>query len=404
VIRMRRWLLLLAAVVVGLGIGSTRTYLEKNSGTDRFFSEDFWSQARATEANRQQLKKTSGELLPKVEVEGGEVYDFGSMERFSKMKRTFRLKNVGKGDLRLTPRRNTCKCTVSEITNKYAKPGEAVTFTVEWTGQTMMDSPDFAQTVEVGTNDPDKPVVRVRIKGYVTETLRAVPSELVVGMVSSNTGSEARFHLFGFRNDHIDILDTTWEDKFTAQFFDVSYEPLPKEEVEKEKGASCGLLAKVTVKPGLPLGPINQTIHVKALVDKEATLHIPVKGRALSDIRIASSPVFSADLNLLKFGTLKRTEAAKAVLQLYVTGEHRHETSLSIGEVDPADYLKVSIGPPKELNNGKTVQYLVTIEVPPGLEPINRMGGEKAALGRVVLETSHPQTKQVPIRVKFSVQ
>ena len=72
--------------------------------------------------------------------------------------------------------------------------------------------------------------------------------------------------------------------------------------------------------------------------------------------------------------------------------------------MDPADYLKVNIGPPKELNNGKTIQYLVTIEIPAGLGSINRMGAEQAALGRVVLETTHPQTKQVPIHVKFSVE
>ena len=60
------------------------------------------------------------------------------------------------------------------------------------------------------------------------------------------------------------ILESTWEDADTAAYFDVSYEPLSKEEVKKEKGASCGLLAKVTVKPGLPLGPINQTIHIKS--------------------------------------------------------------------------------------------------------------------------------------------
>ncbi len=42
----------------------------------------------------------------------------------------------------------------------------------------------------------------------MTETIRALPGELVVGIVSSNTGSEAQFQLFGFRSDHIDILET----------------------------------------------------------------------------------------------------------------------------------------------------------------------------------------------------
>jgi len=402
---MRSWLLLVAASIVGTGIGVTTTYVERNRGQELFFTEDFW----AREAQRAQLRaeqaKAGSSAPAKVEIVGDAVFDFGSMERFSKMQHTFRIKNVGQSGLRLSRRATTCKCTVSKVANPNPRPGETAAITVEWTGQTAMDSPDFTQTVEVGTNDPDMPVVRLQIKGYVTETIRARPGEeLVLGMVSSNTGSKTEFRLFGFREDHIDILETTWEDPRTAQYFEVTYEPLPAEEVEKEKGASCGLLATVHAKPGLPLGPINQTIHIKAQVDKEAVVNIPVKGRVLSDIRIASSSLFNANLNVIKFGALRRNQAAKAVLQLYVTGDHRHETQLSVGEVDPADYLKVSIGPPKELNNGKTIQYLVTVEVPAGLPTVNRMGGDQAESGRIVLETTHPQTKQVLIRVKFSVE
>ncbi len=401
---MRSLLGVLAVVVAGAGIGIGSTYVERHRGADRFFSEDFWAQEHAKEEQRLEERRAAGATPPRVVVEGGEVFDFGSMERFSKMQHTFRLTNVGQEDLRLTERRSTCKCTVSEITKRNARPGESIDITIEWTGQTMMDSPDFAQTVEVGTNDPDAPVVRLRIKGYVTETVRALPSEVAMGMVSSNTGSEAQFQLFGFRSDHLDILETSWEDPYTAPFFDVAFEPLPQEVVEQEKGASCGLLVRLIAKPGLPLGPINQTIHIKAHADKEALLHIPVKGRVMSDIRIASSAVFNADLGLLKFGTLKRSEGAQAVLQLYVTGDHRHETQLTVGEVDPAEYLQVTISPRKELNQGKTIQYLVTIEVPSGGEPINRMGGNRAGLGRIVLKTTHPQTKEVLIRVKFAVQ
>lgn len=400
---MRTWLVLMAAAAVGIGVGLTLTHLEKNQGANLFYSEDYWARARAeavAETPVADLVKPA-----KVEVDGDAVFDFGSMERFSKMTHTFRLKSVGLSDLKLTPRRTTCKCTVSDINNLYPKPGQVSEITVEWTGQTMMDSPDFAQTVEVGTNDPDQPIVRLRIKGFVTETVRALPSELVLGIVSSNTGSTAKFALFGFRSDHLEVLETTWDQTDIAQYFDVTYEPLAADMVAKEKGASCGLLATVIAKPGLPLGPINQTIHIKAKADKEAAVDIPVKGETMSDIRLASSPgVFNPHFGLLRIGAIKRAEGAKAVLQLYVTGDHRHETNISVGEVKPAEYLKVSISPPKELSNGKTIQYLVTVEIPPGLQPANHMGGDQAPVGRIVLETTHPQTKQIPIRVKFSVE
>jgi hypothetical protein len=179
---------------------------------------------------------------------------------------------------------------------------------------------------------------------------------------------------------------------------------LPLEEVKKEVGATCGQLAKVAIKSGLPVGPIIQTIRIKAKGDKEAAVELPVTGQTLADIRIASTPKFNSNRGLITFGALKQSESVKEVLRLYVTGAHRNEVHLSVGRVDPSDYLKVEIGPPKELNNGKAIQYLVTIEIPAGGKPVNHMGAEKANWGLFVLETTHPQTKQVPIHVKFSVE
>ncbi len=101
---------------------------------------------------------------------------------------------------------------------------------------------------------------------------------------------------------------------------------------------------------------------------------------------------------------MRRGESAKAVLQVFVKGEYRHDVAFSVGKVDPESYLEVNISPPEELNQGKTIRYLVTIEIPSGLNPINRLGSAEAGYGRIVLETTHPQTKQVPIRVKFAVE
>ncbi|MHB0955265.1 MAG: DUF1573 domain-containing protein [Pirellulaceae bacterium] len=399
---MKSWWILLFAAFAGVAVGAGNVLYEQYSSAELFFPEDYASsekQETVTSVPEVNLKKTA-----RVEVVGDAVFDFGSMERSSKMRHAFHLKNVGSADLTLEPGRTTCKCTVSKIDLRTVPPGHVAEVILEWTGQTLSPEPEFAQTADINTNDPENKTVQLKIEGYVTETIRTLPEELVVGDVSSNTGSEAEFRLFGFRSDHMEILETTWESPTTADYFAVSYEPLAIEEVKKEKGATCGVLAKVTLKPGLPVGPLNQTISIRANVEKETVVEIPIRGITLSDIRIASLPNFDSNRNLLSFGALQPADAAKAVLQLYVTGPHRHETHLSVGQVDPSDRLKVEIGPPRELNNGKAIQFLVTIEIPAGGTPINRMGSDQAKWGRVVLETTHPQTKQVPIRVKFAVE
>ena len=399
---MRNWWILLFASLAGVAIGAGSVLYEQRTSVELFFPEEF--------AAREDPESVARELgvdlqhAARVEVLGDAIFNFGSMERHSKRQHTFQLRSVGVSDLTLEPGRTTCKCTVSKVSNRTVPTGQVSEITVEWTAQTPSRDPDFLQVVDVKTNDPDHKTVQFKIQGYVTETVRVLPEELAIGNVSSNTGSAAEFRLYGFRSDRIDILETTWEFPETAAYFDVSYEPLATEEVKKEKGATCGLLAKLTIKSGLPVGPIDQTIRIKANVDKEAVVELPIRGRTMSDIRIASSPKFDSNSNVLLFGALKQTDAVKAVLRLSVSGLHRHETHLSVGQVRPSDHLKVEIGPPRELNNGKVVQFLVTIEIPAGQSPVNCMGAENAELGLVVLETTHPQTKQVPIHVKFSVE
>ncbi|MHB8970200.1 MAG: DUF1573 domain-containing protein [Pirellulaceae bacterium] len=399
---MKTWWILLASSLVGLAIGVGLSVQEQRTSLDLYFPEDFAARAKQLATASEPVVDV---LAPaRVEVVGDAVFDFGSMERQAKMQHTFQLKNVGTSDLILEPGKTTCKCTVSKVSLRTVPVGAISEVILEWTGQTMSPDPDFAQTADIKTSDPNHPTVQLKIQGYVTDPIRALPDELVVGDVPSNSGSEAEFRLYGFRSDRMEILETVWEVPETAAYFDISYEPLALPEVKKEKGATCGLLARVTMKPGLPLGPINQTIRVRANLDKEVVVAVPVKGRTLSDIRIASSPEFDSNRNLLSLGALKQTDERKVVLRLYVTGSHRHETQLSIGELDPPGYFKVDIGPPKELNGGKAVQFLVTIEIPAGQSPINRQGAEEAGWGRVVLKTTHPQTQEVPIRVKFSVE
>jgi hypothetical protein len=88
---------------------------------------------------------------------------------------------------------------------------------------------------------------------------------------------------------------------------------------------------------------------------------------------------------------------------MFVKGPHRHDIQFSIGPTDPKGYFEVQVDSPKTASPGRTVRYLVTVAIPPGSEPINRLGSETAPYGRIVLLTTHPQIKQIPICVKYAV-
>jgi hypothetical protein len=393
--------LLAVAATAGIVIGIANSYLKLVS------TREVFDLAELREELNRKPKKTPEEAKkkqPKLEVENGEQYDFGSMERFATMQHTFKIKNIGQAPLEIHSRRTTCKCTITHTTDTSCVPGKSLEVTLEWTGKAAEGAPEFRQVAELGTNDPDVPVLRLHIYGYVTETVRALPDELALGRGASNDGVSAEFRLFGFRSDSIEVNEFSWEEEDTARYFDFSFEPLPDQEVSQEKGATCGLLAKVAVKPGMPLGPINQRLRISLDVEKAAKVNIPIQGEVTSDILIASSRDFNSPKSLLRFGMIRQGEGAEAKLDVYVRGEHRQNVEFSIGEMKPAGYFDVTIGDPISLNNGKTIKRSVTIGVKKGVEPINCLGAELAPHGVIVLESTHPFTKQVPIHVKFAVE
>jgi hypothetical protein len=392
--------LLIVAAVTGVVIGAGNLALEVTATREVFDLADLGDDL---DIPKKKKKDPSGRQ-PKVEVVNGDTFDFGSMERYGTMEHTFEIKNVGTAPLDVHSRRTTCKCTVTHMTDTSCVPGESVKVTLEWTGKAAEGRPEFRQVAELITNDPDVPILRLYINGYVTENVRALPDELALGRVASNDGADAEFRLFGFRSETIEVTDFGWGSEKTAEYFDVSFEPLSEDEVSEEKGATCGLLGKIEVKPGMPLGPINQRLSLSLQLDEPAQVDVPIQGEVTSDILIASNRDFYSPKSLLSFGILRQGETPETKLDMYVRGEHREKVEFSVGEMDPPGYFDVSIGEPMALNNGRTVKRTVTISVKKGVAPINRMGAELAPHGLIVLESTHPYTKQVLIHVKFAVE
>ncbi len=245
---------LVGAAIFGTAIGTGMTAVEMTNSHNLFYLEDFEARAAERKSERQVVRT---EKMAQAEVVGSDEYKFGSMERFSKQRHTFRIRNVGDAALMLNTGRSTCKCTLFEIDRETCKPGEEAEILVEWTGQTQSRDPEFSQSVDVITNDPDREIVRLFVSGLVTETVRALPEDLIVGRVSSNTGTELDFRLFGFRGDKIEILESEFENQEIADKFELHLEPLSEEELAKEKGGKLWSVGQIDRETWVALGTNN---------------------------------------------------------------------------------------------------------------------------------------------------
>jgi len=78
-------------------------------------------------------------------------------------------------------------------------------------------------------------------------------------------------------------------------------------------------------------------------------------------------------------------------------------TKLHIASVDPPE-LKVTLGERRELGK-KLVHVPLLVEIPVGTRPMVRAGGGSSSeLARIVLQSNHPISPEMTMRVRFTVQ
>jgi hypothetical protein len=347
---------------------------------------------------------------PRVTVVGSAEFNFGVMQKGETGHHTFILKNIGDAPATLKKGDTTCKCTLSELADSQLAPGETTEVALEWTPKEFAD--EFRQTAYIETpNDPQQQKLRLEIVGRVIQTVRAQPESIALSNISFNEARTAEVFVYCYRDKDFSLTVDRLADPSTAAFFDVQIVPLDPAEVAEEKSALAGAKVKVTVKPGLRLGPISQTIYLAPSSKDLPELPIAIQGSVTGDISVfAAKNLYNGERKIITIGAVDRAKGGTYKLQLLVKGPHAKDVKLSVGEVDPPDVLQVSIDTehPSAINSGTVLMYPLTITIPPGSRPVSRLGGAAddagAKLGKIVIETTHPNTKQLVLYVQFAVE
>jgi hypothetical protein len=254
------------------------------------------------------------------------------------------------------------------------------------------------------TNDPDQPRVELFIHGTVTARFRIVPEELVLSRFSSNETKTAEVKIYALLADNVHVVSHEVTEAETAEFFTVNSQPIPRDQIA-EADAKSGCRVIVTIKPGLPLGSIRQTIRLQLALGNSpetSTVEIPVEGTVDADISVVGAG-WDQDQSRLTIGSVKSAKGTKRTLLVLVRGDHHADVRITPIEADPA-WMKVTIGEATELRSGAVTQIPLTIEIPPGQAPVNHLGSDQGAYGEIVLETTHPEVKKLRMYVKFVIE
>ncbi|MDX1627545.1 MAG: DUF1573 domain-containing protein [Fulvivirga sp.] len=103
---------------------------------------------------------------PRLKIENP-LYDFDKLEKDGKVEKTFVLKNLGQSPLKIRKADPNCACTKAELSAKEIAPGDSINMKVVFDAKGRRGNQQKAVTIY--SNDPQQPVQRVTVKGYVKD-------------------------------------------------------------------------------------------------------------------------------------------------------------------------------------------------------------------------------------------
>ena len=381
------WLVIAAAglgIVFGVGTSSARWGWRAEPAPLAF---------ETVEPNQSSEPLPADGPRPKVVVES-DAFDFGSVASMHSVEHAFRVSNEGQGRLKLESGGTTCgKCTMSRIPPSPILPGETADVVVTY--HAAATESEFRQLATILTNDPLTPRVELTVTGSVVVPAKVSPLDVVFSRLSATETRTIELKVMSFFAADFAIKSFALTDPETAPFFDVAIEPMSSSDAEAA-GAKRGYVIALTVKAGMPPGPIRQFLVLHTNLADMADLEIPIGGSVDSDISIAGGH-FERETGILRLGSVSGRTGAEGTLLVLIRGEHRHEVHVSVGHCDAP--LQATLGKPSDLSSGAVVQIPLIVKIPPGSPPANHLGH----YGKILLETDDPNAKQIRIWVQFAV-
>lgn len=335
-----------------------------------------------------------------VAVVDNATFDFGAAKFGSSSNHVFRITNKGRSVLELPYVSVSCnKCTSVEIPKRQAAPGETLEVIFHYTIRNLEDT--FSQTATVTTNDPTHERLTLRVTGKVVQAYQLTPTELVFSNVRATASVSATAVLLAQFSPDLEITSHELADKSAAEFFDVQVAKVPLAELPPTAKSACRIT--LTIQPGLPMGAIRQSIHLKTNLPELPSLEIPVKGVVVGDISIVGRGWDRVE-GQLDFGVVRAEKGASRKLKLIVRGPHHADLKLETPQATPA-MLRVTLGEMTQIQgkNSSAGQIPITVEIPPNAQEDDELDSTREGQGDITIATNQPDIGVIRLRVRFTL-
>jgi hypothetical protein len=305
---------------------------------------------------------------------------------------TWKLKNTGQGDLKLSVGNASCSCTIANIEAKGSKtlaPGEETEIRLGWS--TKDRNGKFHQYAEIVTSDPERPTVRFEIDGEIRPAVItfSLDGQAGDGLYFANVPNDEPHsqHLAIFSIDRPEMVLEKATVGSKARF-DLEIKPLDEADREKLKLAKGGYDLVVTLKPGAALGEFKDELVIETDHPAQKVKKVPIGGRVTGAISF-----MPANCRM----TVDSKQGGTKELRMLV----RHQAETNFTKIVAPPGLECQVRPTEQINKAAdgTVRmrtYVLTVTVPKGA----RSG---VIRGEVVIQTDHPTVHEVKLPVDVTV-
>ncbi|MDZ4783067.1 MAG: DUF1573 domain-containing protein [Planctomycetia bacterium] len=378
------------AVVAALGLMATYGVIPK--------------ELTPTEKALKQLEEM--ELTPvseaKVSLETEtDLIDFGTLEEGVQVTRDFPLKNFGTDPLRLTLK-PSCGCIRVKDREIEIPPGETLIVPITIVTNDLYGIVNDKKVLIHSRDASQKQLMAININAVVTRPLEISPPKVTFNRLLADDTVTRETKVYAQHDRDFEITGFRLSRPDTADHFDVAYRRLEPSELPED--GKHGWLVTVTVKPGLPTGSFRQGVELTTTLEKALDTQLEVEGNVVNDIAIvAIGGNFVPKFNLLTLGALHQAQGGQAKLKMLIAGEYADKIELGEPVCEP-EFVKVTLGERKLLNNGAASEIPIEIEIPPQSPLISKMGKARDEMGRITIPTNHPSMKEVHILLNFAVE
>jgi hypothetical protein len=394
---MRTSRVLIVSTVLGLTLGLGMTYARVSLFTPKTAAAPKLEQM--IDDKQMPDLPPAGSPMP-VAVFPETKYDFGLLEFDSKRSHTFIVRNEGKYPLVLKQGGTTCKCTISSLDNESIAPGGEGEVTLEWTARSATEH--FRQSANIYTNDPENRHVVLVVTGKITATVIAHPPKLNFGTVLTHEPKDAESRVYTTGTEPLNIENYTVTNDQVREFVDIDIKPMTTEEAQALGGAQ-GFIVRGHLKPGLPLGAAAGLLEIKTSLTGVDQVRIGIEVNIAADVSLVGPQLkmLDSDRAFLEIGRVPLGQEKRIPLKILARGPQRDSIEYKIAKVEPS-LLKVHLGEPRAINQGNVIERSLEIEVPADAPAMNYRGSP-GTYAEIVLETTHPQTPQITLRIELYV-